>query len=64
MKLITTPNIADADAIYESLIALHQGRGEEESQAVNARLILLLVNHIGDPEVVGDAMSIAAGIQE
>lgn len=56
MKLITTPNIADADGIYERLIALHHGRTDEDSMAANARLILLLINHIGDPEAVKEAI--------
>lgn len=56
MKLVITPNIADADGIYERLIALHHGRSEEDSMAVNARLILLLINHIGDPDVVDEAL--------
>lgn len=60
MKLITTPNISDADGLYQKLIALHLGRSEADSMRVNARLILLLVNHIGDTEAVEDAMSIAA----
>lgn len=60
MRLITTPNIADADSIYERLIALHDGRSESESMAANARLILLLINHIGDPEAVREAIRRAA----
>lgn len=59
MKLVTTPNIADADGIYEKLIDLHHGRAGDESARVNARLILLLINHIGDPEVIGDAFAMA-----
>lgn len=56
MKLTTAPNLSDADSIYEKLIALHHGLGEEESMAANARLILLLINHIGDPDVVNEAI--------
>lgn len=61
MRLITTPNIADADGIYERLIALHEGRSEDDSMAANARLILLLINHIGDPEAVKEAIDRAGG---
>ena len=64
MKLIVTPNIVDADGIYEQLIALHCGRSDEDSMAVNARLILILINHIGDPEAVSDAIRRAAGKAE
>jgi hypothetical protein len=61
MSLITTSNMADMDGIYEQLIALHQGRSEEDSMRVNARLILLLINHIGDLEAVSEAITRAAG---
>ena len=60
MKLVTTPNIQDADGIYERLIALHAGRSEDESMAANARLILLLINHLGDPEAICEAIDRAA----
>lgn len=56
MNLVTTPNMTDIDAIYQQLIALHEGRNEEDSMRVNARLILLLINHIGDAEAVSEAI--------
>lgn len=59
MKLIVAPNIDDADGTYERLISLHEGRDEADSAAVNARLILLLINHIGDPEAVAEAIEFA-----
>ena len=58
-KLITTPNVARPDDLYQALIDLHQGRSEEDSERVNARLILLLANHIGDVEAIGEAIRIA-----
>jgi len=64
MKLITSPNIAEADGIYETLIALHAGRSEEDSMVVNARLILLLINHIGDVEAVEEAIRHASGKED
>jgi hypothetical protein len=60
MKLIRRPNIADPDSLYEKLIALHEGRSEEGSMRLNARLILLLINHIGDPEAISEAIAHAA----
>jgi hypothetical protein len=63
MELITTPNIDDADGIYARLIALHDGRSEDESMAINARLILLLINHIGDVAVVQEAIRAAAQVE-
>lgn len=61
MALVTDPNIACVDDIYERLIAMHDGRSVEESLKVSARLNLILINHIGDREVVAQAIALAAG---
>lgn len=61
MNLVTSPNMTDIDGIYEKLIALHEGRSEEDSMRVNARLILLLINHIGDAKAVSEAIRSAGG---
>lgn len=58
--LVTTPNITDADDFYADLLALHDGHSKEQSDAINARLILLLANHIGDRNVLAKAMAEAA----
>jgi predicted LPLAT superfamily acyltransferase len=55
------PNIADMDAFYEQLIATHEGLTEEDSHLLNAKLVLLLANHIGDLEVLKDALAKARG---
>jgi len=47
------------DDFYEALIDMHQGLGDEDSERVNARLILLLANHIGDVSVLKEAMKMA-----
>ncbi len=60
MKLNTDPNIAAPDDFYQELIDLHRDLDEEQSRQVNARLILLLANHIGDMEVLREAMRAAA----
>ena len=57
--LITTPNIAAPDDFYETLIEAHRGLTEEESHQVNARLVLLLANHIGDIGVLREALAAA-----
>jgi hypothetical protein len=57
--LDTTLRLADPDAFYEALIEMHRDLGNAESQLVNAKLILLLSNHIGDMDVLREAMSIA-----
>ncbi len=62
--LIKHPNTAAPDDLYDQLIELHRGLSPEESQAVNARLILLLANHIGDPDVLSEAMELAKSPSE
>jgi len=57
--LNTEPNIAGPDDFYERLIATHRGLSDEQSALVNAKLILLLANHIGDLEVLAQAMAAA-----
>ena len=59
--LITAPNIAEPDEFYEALIETHRGLSEEESHRLNARLILLLANHIGDLAVLRQALAAAKG---
>lgn len=48
MTLTLTPNIPDPDGFYDELLAAHAGLSKEDSDALNARLILVLANHIGD----------------
>ncbi|MCC6194545.1 MAG: DUF2783 domain-containing protein [Burkholderiales bacterium] len=57
--LVTTPNIVAPDDFYEALIDLHRGLSEAQSALVNAKLVLLLANHIGDAQVLRAAMSAA-----
>jgi len=47
------------DDFYEALIEMHRDLSDEESQRVNARLILLLANQIGDLSVLQQAMDAA-----
>ena len=61
MTILTlTPNIPDPDGFYAELIAAHEGLSEAESHALNARLALILANHIGDRETLREALSAAA----
>ena len=55
--LNTEPNIAEPDEFYETLIDTHRDLTVEQSQLVNAKLILLLANQIGDREVLRRAMA-------
>ncbi|GGW41342.1 hypothetical protein GCM10011452_32130 [Gemmobacter lanyuensis] len=57
--LITTPNLAKPDETYARLIATHDGLSEGESHALNARLVLILMNHIGDDMVLAEALRLA-----
>ncbi|TGE00610.1 DUF2783 domain-containing protein [Methylobacterium nonmethylotrophicum] len=48
-----------ADDVYESLIRAHQGLSDEESAALNARLVLILAHEVGDPAVLAEAIALA-----
>ena len=52
-------NIPDPDGFYNELIQAHEGLSKEQSDALNARLILTLANHIGDREVLTAALAVA-----
>ncbi len=58
-KLKTRANIDDADAFYARLMAAHEGLDKARSDALNARLILVLANHIGDARVLEQALEAA-----
>jgi Protein of unknown function (DUF2783) len=47
------------DDFYEALIRAHEGLSEAQSRALNARLVLILANHIGDLKVVQEAIALA-----
>ncbi len=49
----------DADGFYEQLLDAHLGLSQAESQALNARLILLLANQIGDAGVLAECIAAA-----
>ena len=57
--LNTAPNMPAPDDFYQDLIALHRDLSESDSALVNAKLILLLANHIGDRDVLTAAMAAA-----
>ena len=59
MSLIRRPNIADADGFYAALLAAHDGLTEEESRAFDARLVLILANHVGDRAALDEALRLA-----
>ena len=49
-------DFSPGDDFYEALIEAHHGLSDEQSEALNARLILLLANHIGDLRVLREAL--------
>lgn len=53
------PNIAAPDDFYEALIEAHRDLSDEQSEALNARLVLLLANHVGDAAVLREAFAVA-----
>lgn len=59
MKLITDPNLSAPDEFYEALIDAHRELAAADSHALNARLVLLLANHIGTNEVLEQALQAA-----
>ncbi|AOK03659.1 DUF2783 domain-containing protein [Burkholderia sp. AU28942] len=58
-RLDTRPRLADPDTFYEALIDMHRDLSDADSQLVNAKLILLLANQIGDADVLREAMALA-----
>ena len=47
------------DAFYEALMDAHQGLSEDQSHLLNARLILVMANHIGNLEILKQAIQLA-----
>ena len=50
------PNFDDGDAFYAALIDAHRDLSDAQSTTLNARLVLLLANHIGNGAVFRDAL--------
>ena len=60
-RLEANANLEAADDFYEALIERHQGLAVDESHALNARLVLILANHIGSMAVLREALEAAGG---
>jgi hypothetical protein len=58
-KLITASQFPDPDAAYRSIIEAHRGLSAEASADLDARLVLVLANHIGDADVLAEAIALA-----
>lgn len=59
MDLKRDLNAPDPDRLYAAIIAGHDGLSQDDSTALNARLVLLLANHIGDLQVLQEAVAAA-----
>ena len=55
----TAPNIHDADTFYEQLLDAHAGLTAQQSELLNARLILLLANQVGDAKLLAECIAAA-----
>ena len=60
----TALHLHDADAFYEQLLDAHQGLSREASELLNARLILLLANQVGDAQVLKECVEAARQVPE
>lgn len=59
-ELNTNPNLTNPDEFYEALLQAHEGLTPEQSAALNARLILVLGNQVGELDVLKQAIRAAA----
>lgn len=60
----TALNLQDADGFYEQLLDAHQGLSAQQSQLLNARLILLLANQVGDATILKQCVEAARDLPE
>lgn len=59
MPLSTASNFANPDDAFRLVVEAHRGLSEEASAALDASLVLVLANHIGDIEVLREAIAVA-----
>lgn len=58
-KLSTASQFADPDAAYRALLEARWNLSDEEAAKLDSRLVLILANHIGDPDVLREAIALA-----
>ncbi len=58
-SLRTAPGIVDPDGFYAALVAAHEGLSDEASALLNARLVLILANQVGDAAALREAIAMA-----
>ena len=59
MPLVTSPNFSSPDDFYEALLEAHRDLSTPQSHELNAKLVLLLANHVGDEDVLAQALAAA-----
>jgi hypothetical protein len=58
-KLVTASQFADPDAAYRLLVEARRTLSDAEAAALDARLVLILANHIGDTDILREAIALA-----
>jgi hypothetical protein len=58
-KLITESRFPDPDAAFVALVQARRGLNEQQAAELDARLVLILANHIGDPDILAEAIVLA-----
>jgi hypothetical protein len=59
MTLNRQPNIADPDGFYQELIESQRELSDEQADMLTSKLVLILANHVGDREVLREAIALA-----
>jgi thiamine pyrophosphokinase len=59
MALSTSSNFASPDDAFRAVVEAHRGLGAERSADLDAALVLILANHIGDLDVLREAIALA-----
>jgi hypothetical protein len=60
-KLITASRFPDPDSAYRALVEARRSLSDADASALDAKLVLILANHIGDPDVLREAIALAKG---
>lgn len=58
-KLITKSRFPDPDAAFVALVEARRGLNEQQAADLDAKLVLILANHIGDPDILAEAIALA-----
>ncbi len=58
-KLVTVSQFAEPDAAYVALVEARRGLSEQAAASLDTKLVLILANHIGDIDVLKEAIALA-----